>query len=192
MAKRNFASFLLIVVASIALAPTASPVQPAPFGTNGCAILAELVYAQVVGSGLSGPGRFAAVPVALGRDEMTVCHETPRVTSKAFTAALVQMNIYVTWNDYPGDSGDYCASHYLSQCSPDRDPLDTFATMAESVFVHDTWRAVQHTVGQRMPSRFASDTARFSVGGIRRSLQDSLAKFTTGTLQEYRLVFFER
>ncbi len=192
MAKRNFASFLLIVVTSIALAPATSIAQPATGDADGCTILAELVYAQVVGSGLSGPGRFAAVPVALGRDEMTVCHETTRVTSKAFTAALVQLNIYVSWNDYPGDSGDYCASHYLSQCSPDRDPLDTFATMAESVFVHDTWRAVQHTVGQRMPSRFASDTARFSVGGIRRSLQDSLAKFTTGTLQEYRLVFFER
>ncbi len=192
MAKRIFASFLLIVVTNIALARAASIAQPATGDADGCTILAELVYTQVVGSGLSGPGRFAAVPETLGRDEMTVCHETTRVTSKAFTAALVQMNIYLTWNEDPGDSGDYCASYYLSQCSPDRDPFDTFATMAESVFVHDTWRAVQHTVGQRMPTRFASDTARFSAGGIRRSLQDSLAKFTTGTLQEYRLVFFER
>ncbi len=192
MVKRIFASFLLIVVTNIALARAASIAQPATGDADGCTILAELVYTQVVGSGLSGPGRFAAVPETLGRDEMTVCHETTRVTSKAFTAALVQMNIYLTWNEDPGDSGDYCASHYLSQCSPDRDPFDTFATMAESVFVHDTWRAVQHTVGQRMPTRFASDTARFSAGGIRRSLQDSLAKFTTGTLQEYRLVFFER
>jgi hypothetical protein len=192
MAKRNFASFLLIAVAGITLAPVTSIAQPAVGAADGCTILAELVYAQVVGSGLSGPGRFAVAPEPLGRDEMTVCHETTRVTSKAFTAALVQMNIYVTWNDDPGDSGDYCASHYLSQCYPDRDPLDTFATMAESVFLHDTWRAVQHTVGRRMPSRFASDTARFSASEIRRSLRDSLAKFTTGTLQEYQLVFFER
>ncbi len=192
MAKRNFASFLLIVVTSIALAPATSIAQPATGDADGCTILAELVYAQVVGSGLSGPGRFAAVPVALGRDEMTVCHETTRVTSKAFTTALVQMNIYIRWNDFPGDSGDYCASHYLSQCYPDRDPLDTFATTVESIFLRDAWRAVQHTVGQRMPRRFVSDTVRFSVGGIRRSLQDSFARYTTGTLQEYELVFFER
>lgn len=192
MAKRNLASFLLIVVTSIALAPAASIAQPATGGADGCTILADLVYAQVVGSGLSGPGRFAAVPVTLGRNEMTVCHETTRVTSKAFTAALVQMNIYVRWNDFPGDSGDYCASHYLSQCYPDRVPFDTVATTAESVFLHDAWRAVQHTVGQRMPSRFVSDTIRFSAGGIRRSLQNSFARYTTGTLQEYQLVFFER
>ena len=192
MAKRNFASFLLIAVVGITLAPATSIAQPATGNVDGCTILAELVYAQVVGSGLSGPGRYAAVPEALGRDEMTVCHETTRVTSKAFTAALAQMNIYISWNDGPGDSGDYCASHYLSQCYPDRDPLDTFATMAESVFLHDTWRAVQHTVGRRMPSRFASDTARFSAGEIRRALRDSMAEFTTGTLQDYQLVFFER
>jgi hypothetical protein len=192
MAKRNFASSLLIAVTSIALAPATAMAQPGTGDEDGCTILAELVYAQVVGSGLSGPGRYAAVPETLGRDEMTLCHETTRVTSKAFTAALAQMNIYISWNDGLGDSGDYCASHYLSQCYPDRDPLDTFATVAEGVFLHDTWRAVQHTVGRRMPSRFASDTARFSAREIRRSLRDSLAKFTTGTLQEYQLVFFER
>ncbi len=191
MAKKNFASFLLIAVASITLAPVTSIAQPAVGAADGCRILAELVYAQVVGSGLSGPGRFAVAPEPLGRDEMTVCHETTRVTSEAFTAALAQMNIYATWSRYPGGSGDYCASHYLSQCYPDRDPLDTFATMAESVFLHDAWRAVQQTVGQRITSRFAGDTARFNAGEIRRSLQDSLARYTTGTLQEYQLVFFE-
>lgn len=191
MAKWNSALFSLIAMAGISLAPATSFAQPATGDTDGCTILAELVYTQVVSSGLSGPGGFAAVPETLSRDEMTVCHETTRVTSEAFTAALVQMNIYVTWSGYPGNSGDYCYSHYLSQCYPERDPLDAFATMAESVFLRDTWRAVQNTVGQKMTNRLASDTARFNAGEIRRSLQDSLARYTTGTLQDYQLVFFE-
>ena len=191
MAKRNFASLFLIAVTGISLAPAASFAQPATGNADGCTILAELVYTQVVSSGLSRPGGFAAVPETLSRDEMTVCHETTRVTSEAFTAALVQMNIYVTWSGYPGNSGDYCYSHYLSQCYPERDPLDAFATIAESVFLRDTWRAVQNTVGQKMTNRLASDTARFNAGEIRSSLHDSLARYTTGTLQDYQLVFFE-
>ena len=191
MAKSNFATLFLTAMTGIWLAPATSFAQSATGNADGCTILAELVYTQVVSSGLSGPGGFAAVPETLSRDEMTVCHETTRVTSEAFTAALVQMNIYVTWSGYPGSSGDYCYSHYLSQCYPERDPLDAFATMAESVFLRDTWRAVQNTVGQKITNRFASDTARFNAGEIRRSLHDSLARYTTGTLQDYQLVFFE-
>lgn len=191
MAKRNFASLFLIAMTGISLAPATSFAQPVTGDTDGCTILAELVYAQIVSSGLSGPGGFAAALETLSRDETMVCHETTRVTSEAFTAALVQMNIYVTWSGYPGNSGDYCFSHYLSQCYPERDPLDVFATMAESVFLRDAWRAVQSSVGQRMTNHFASDTARFSAREIRRSLQDSLAQYTTGTLQDYQLVFFE-
>ncbi len=191
MAKWNSALFSLMAMTGISLVPAISFAQPATGNADGCAILAELVYTQVVSSGLSGPGGFAAVPETLSRDEMTVCSETTRVTSEAFTAALVQMNIYVTWSGYPGNSGDYCYSYYLSQCYPERDPLDAFATMAESVFLRDTWRAVQNTVGQKMTNRFASDTAQFNAGEIRRSLHDSLTRYTTGTLQDYQLVFFE-
>ena len=72
MAKRNFASLLLIAVTGISLAPAASFAQPATGNVDGCTILAELVYTQVVSSGLSRPGGFAALPETLRRDRKSV------------------------------------------------------------------------------------------------------------------------
>ena len=88
--------------------------------------------------------------------------------------ALRQSNIYVTWGFHTGYSGDYCLSHFLSQCYPTRDPAMPPLTREERSFVMRSWQAVRDSVYYRMAQYPGSDVARFGNHELRRSIRRSM------------------
>ncbi len=148
--------------------------QQALNGVDGCAILASVVYTEVTRARLgysSGPG---ADLLYAGRDEITLCNQSTRSVTRAFSAALRSTNIHVTWGFHTGYSGDYCLSHFLSQCYPATHPSMPPLSESERSFVTQSWQAVQDSVRSRMAHYPGSDVARFEAGDLGRSIRRSV------------------
>ena len=174
MAKRNFTACAAALVIGI-MPMSGVRAQDPVIGVDGCAILAILVYTEVTQARLAG-GSYG-LPASPGPDEITICSQTTRSVTRAFTSSLQQMNIYVSWGYPPRDTGDYCLSHYLSQCYPDRDRNMPSPGTTETAFVLHSWRAVHDAIRRTMPAVSGSDVARFSQIELRRDIRRSLATF---------------
>jgi hypothetical protein len=148
--------------------------QDPVIGVDGCAILASVVYTEVTESRLGFSAGSGGNALYAGRNEITLCNQTTRSVTRAFAAALRQSNLYVTWGFHTGFSGDYCLSHFLSQCYPRRDAAMPAWSKTEQSFVMRSWQAVQSSVQSRMLRLPGSDVARFNGselgGSIRRSM----------------------
>lgn len=144
-------------------------------GVDGCAILASIVYTEVTEARLGFSSGYGGDPLYSGRNEITLCSQATRSVTSAFKAALQQTNLYVTWGIDSGFSGDYCLSHFLSQCYPTGDPAMPPLSDDERSFVMRSWQAVQDSVHYRMMRYPGSDVAGFRHHdlrlGIRRSLR---------------------
>lgn len=148
--------------------------QHAVIGVDGCAILASVVYTEVTQARfgyLSGSGADLLYP---GRDEITLCNQSARSVTRAFSAALQSTNIHVTWGFHTGYSGDYCLSHFLSQCYPRGNPAMPALSKSEQSFVTRSWRAVHDAVEPRMAHYPGSDVARFRAGELGQSIRRSV------------------
>ena len=148
--------------------------QRAVIGVDGCAVLAAVVYTEVTKARLGhSSGSAADLPYA-GRDEITLCNQSARSVTRAFSAALRGMNIHVTWGFHTGYSGDYCLSHFLSQCYPRGNPAMPNLSKSERSFVMRSWQAVHDAVQHRMAHYPGSDVARFEAGDLGRSIRRSV------------------
>lgn len=153
-------------------------------GVDGCAILAMLVYTEVTGAGFR-VGREPGSLVYPGPDEITICNQTARTVTAAFASSLRQMNIYVGWGYHSGSSGDYCLSHFLSQCYPDRDPYMPQLSAAERAFIATSWNAVFGSVSRTMTTAPGADVSRFDRAGLSRSIKNRFAMYgSTGELAD--------
>ena len=178
MAKWNFTVFTAALVIGF-MTMSGARAQDPVIGVDGCAILAMLVYTEVTQSRWYGSGGIGGLPTYPGPDEITICNQTTRSVTGAFTSSLRQMNIYVSWGYRSGSSGDYCLSHFLSQCYPDRNPYMPSPGTTETAFVLHSWRAVHDAIRRSMPGVSGSDVARFSQMELRRDIRRSLATFHT-------------
>lgn len=173
MTTRTIVIICILQVACLCWAAPARAQVPL-IGVDGCAILASVVYTEVSEARLGSSSWAGRNPIYAGRNEITLCNQTTRSVTRAFAAALRQSNLYVTWGFHAGYSGDYCLSHFLSQCYPRRDPAMPAWSKNEQSFVTRSWQAVQDSVRYRMLRRPGSDVARFNGselgGSIRRSM----------------------
>lgn len=172
MTTRTVAFVGILQVACLCWSAPARAQDPV-IGVDGCAILASVVYTEVTEARLGYSPGAGGNPLYAGRYEMTLCNQTTRSVTRAFAAALRQTNLYVTWGFHTGYSGDYCLSHFLSQCYPSGDPAMPAWSKSEESFVMRAWQAVQDSVRYRMLRRPGSDVARFNgseLGGSIRQL----------------------
>lgn len=156
---------LAALVLMILLTADNARAQQPVVGVDGCAILALLVYTEVTEAayrGVAGPG----YPVYPGPDEITICNQTARSVTAAFSSSLRHMNIHVSWGFHPRDSGDYCLSHYLSQCYPDRNPNMPPLTATQRRFVAVSWNAIYGAVSRTMATAPGADISRFDRAGL--------------------------
>lgn len=172
--RKSFLFVALLTATSLTTSNTQA--QPPLAGVDGCAILAMLVYTEVTETGRHGV-RVPGDPAYPGPDEITICNQTSRSVTGAFTASLRQMNIYVSWGHRTGFSGDHCLSHYLSQCYPDRNPYMPALSASDRIFIATSWSAISGAVNGAMAASPGSDVSRFDPARLRRSMQSRLAMY---------------
>ncbi|MBT8102039.1 MAG: hypothetical protein KJO95_03660 [Gammaproteobacteria bacterium] len=164
MAKRNFVALMLAGVGALAISSNART-EEAFIGVDGCAVLAQLVYAEVTADAWYGPRDVLSWADAPVENAITICNQTARTVSKAYTSAMNSVGAPIDWG-YPSlDPGDVCLSGFLEQCYPDRYPIDALA---------GTWNAVSRTVQQAMPNGSGSDQSIFSTAAMRLALRSAL------------------
>lgn len=154
--------------------PAAARAQSAFIALDGCAILASVIYTEVTQARQGYPSAPGGNPLHAGRDEIRLCHQATRSVTRAFTAALQQSNLHVTWGFHSGYSGDYCLSQFLSECYPSGSPAMPPLGQEDRSFVTRSWHAVQDAVQGSMALRPGSDVARFSGAELGRSIRRSL------------------
>ena len=155
-------------------------------GVDGCAILASLVYTEVTEARLGFSSRYGTDPLYAGRNEITLCNQATRSVTSAYSAALRQSNIFVTWGFHSGYSGDYCLSHFLSRCYPRANPSMPPLSKSERSFVMHSWQAVHDSVQTHMAQYPGSDVVRFQARELGRSIRRSvLAAGTENQLPLY-------
>ena len=163
---------MLVLAGMMGSAPATA--QQALVGVDGCAILASVVYTEVTQARLGYSSGSSADLLYAGHNEITLCNQSTRSVTRAFSAALRGMNVHVTWGFHTGYSGDYCLSHFLSQCYPRGNPAMPDLRKSEQSFVMHSWRAVHDAVQSRMAHYPGSDVARFEASDLGRSIRRSV------------------
>ena len=160
-----------VVLAAHLSAPASVRAGEPLTGIDGCAILASVIYTEVTAARLGFSHGSYGDWLYAGRDSISLCNRTARSVTGAFAAALQQTNIYVTWGFHTGYSGDYCLSHFLSQCYPTRDPAMPAPGRDDQAFVQRSWHAVFEAVSSQMSTYPGSDIARFNGHELGRSIR---------------------
>lgn len=174
MATRTFTVTYILLATAISWSAPIRAQQPL-IGIDGCAILASVVYTEVTKARLgysTGPN---SDPLSSGRGEITLCNQTARNATRAFASALRQANVFITWGFHTGYGGDYCLSHFLSQCYPTADPAMPSLSKEDRSFVMRSWRAVHDSIATRMSLYPGSDVSRFRGDELARSIKRSIA-----------------
>ncbi len=172
MAKRIFAALISALVLGLATPQTQA--QLSPIEVDGCARLARVVYSEVSAAAVYGPNRAGPWSITLGQGELSVCGHTAKTVSQAFTSAMLSAGIDVSWPSDNTDPGDYCLSHYLSQCYPDRNRVSYSMNGADAAFVQKSWSVVSQSVMREMYNPFSSDEVRFRDDDLKLRLGLSL------------------
>ena len=154
--------------------PAAARAEDPVIGVDGCAILASLVYTEVTEARLGYSTGYGSDALYAGRNEITLCNQATRSVTSAYAAALRQSNIFVTWGFHTGYGGDYCLSHFLSQCYPAGNPAMPPLGEDERAFLARSWQAVRDSVHYRMAGYPGSDVARFRDHALRQSIRRSI------------------
>ena len=131
-----------------------------------------MIYAEVAAAAMYGPGRAGPWLVNPGQDEIVVCEHAAQTVSRAFTAGMMSVGIDVYWQ--PTDPGDYCLSAFLSQCYPDRYPLEFPTASTDFSYVQRSWLVVSRSVMQAMYNPISSDEVRFRDSDLKLRLGLSL------------------
>ena len=185
MQTRTISLTCFLLVAGIPW-PAPASAQQALIGVDGCAVLASLVYTEVTQARLGYSSAPGADLLNVGRDEITLCNAATRSVTRAFSGALRSLNIHVSWGFHTGYSGDYCLSHFLSQCYPRSNPSMPPLSDSERSFVMQTWQAVHDSVEPRMVHYPGSDVASFRAADLGFSIRHSvLAGGNDGQSQHY-------
>lgn len=155
----------MLVSALFGLFANDARAQGMSVSVDGCAKLARVIYAEVSAATIYGPGRSGPWLIDLGQGDISVCTHAAKTVSQAFTSAMLSAGLSVSWqqddrDDIP-DRGHYCLSAFLSQCYPDRYPLTSIASSADSMLVQKSWAVVSQAVMREMYNPISSDEVRF-------------------------------
>jgi hypothetical protein len=172
MAKRNFAALMLAGIAILTLPNNARAEEPY-IGVDGCAVLAQLVYAEVAAAPWYGSDSLWSLANDANNAGIAVCYQTARTVSRAFSSAMTSKGSPVRWG-YPSvNPGDACLSTCLDRCHPDSRRLGA------------TWRAVRKTVRQAMTGGVTTDQSIFNASTLRRALRFALDEKSVGTIAPF-------
>jgi len=174
MIPRKFTSRCLALLACLISVHAAVAGQPT-IGSDGCSALAAIVYSAVLDSGDRGSRGPDSPTLFAGLGTVAVCDTATRSVTRAFTAALRQQNIYVSWGYRSGVSGDYCLSHFLSQCYPDGDPRLPPLGAGDAWYVASRWYAISDAMQQVMRVVSGNDSARFDRLQLSQSMRRAIA-----------------
>lgn len=166
MAKRTFAVAALLALISVGSQPALA--QPADYHIDGCAKLARIIYSEVANAALYGPGEGGPWMIEQGLGSDAQCTHVAKTVSRAFTAALGSAGYSTQFDNFHGDAGDACLSHYLSQCYPDRYPLTD--GVGGYGLVLRLWSAVTQTVMRQMHNPYSSNQIQFRDSELRLRL----------------------
>ena len=166
MDKRDFTAFMLVGICALAIGGQARAEQSRN-DAAGCAVLADIIYSEVTAAIWRGPHSLGSVTDERASHGITVCAQTSRTVSKAFSAAMINVGADFRWDDEPPHPGDFCLSGFLEQCYPKRYPLHS--PVGE-------WSAVSGTVQRAMPLGVASDQSVFSQDALRLALRAELRR----------------
>ena len=158
MAKWMFAALAVLLHAA------AVQGQLTPVALDGCAKLARVVHSEVAAAATFGAEKSGPWLIDLGQGDIVICTHTTRTVSRAFTSAMRSAGFTVNW--HLGSAAvnvipiDYCLNAFLSQCSPDRNSVDSVG-QADPEFVKASWALVARAVMQEMYNPVSSDEVRF-------------------------------
>ena len=171
---RAFSPTCFLLAACAGLSSAAGAAQPS-IGVDGCETLASIVYREVTEASLGHcPGTYGQCFYA-GGDETVLCNRTTYSATAAFSAALRQANIFVTWGFHSGYRGDYCLSQSLWLCQPTSDPAMPPLSEEDLSFVLRSWEAVYDSIAARMSLHPGSDVSRFQGDELVKSIRRSIA-----------------
>lgn len=164
MSQHRFAALMLASTGALAL-NNSSEAQDAFTASDGCAVLAQLIYEEVTAdawNGSVGGGQLARRP---RETRIAICNDTTRTVTAAYSAAMTSIGSEVRWRIVPGEPGDPCLGGFLHLCYPDRFPPGG----------KTEWQAVSDAVQQAMPNGAASDQSVFSSAAMRLAIRSALA-----------------
>lgn len=170
---RFFTLFMVALAGAVSAAYAAAP-------ADGCAQLATTVddnlqgamrAYRLDGSSLVNQGRAAGI--AAGNP--VSCGTTAAAASSAFSAVMNRYGLQLSWhNGGLPNPGDYCESHYISQCYPELQQGSYGLTAVDQAFVRDAWLGVRSGLARHMPFGLQSDIAFFQPEQLGTTLQISL------------------
>jgi hypothetical protein len=181
--RHDHLAIALGVVVACALANAAKGAAVA--ATNDCATVAAIVFERVLAHGLdSAP----ALPGAVVTEGELRCDRVAEAVSLGFTAAMLRMNVGVSWKSPSRARGDLCLDVHLAHCFPEQDPRAPHSARAHA-YVADAWTAVRHAVaGAEARCPAAGDRLRVTAEVLREFLDSSLAAdLRPGRRQVYML-----
>ncbi|MGI9234485.1 MAG: hypothetical protein ACR2RD_12695 [Woeseiaceae bacterium] len=164
MAKWKFTPLMSLSIVALALSTNVRAGQPFT-GTDGCAVLAQLVYSEVTAA--AWQTQSFAIPSTGNtlRGEISVCNRTAQTVSQAFSMAMASVGSPIRWPAPTNDPGDVCLSVYLDQCYPGRTRLGDGTVR---------WSALSNTIRIAMPEGTASDRSVFSERAMQMALRTAL------------------
>ena len=149
----------------VALVLAAGAANAEAIRINGCAELARVVYDEVQSNALYGPGQSGPWYISAGEGAIHECRTTSETVSRAFTHAMQSAGYTVSWRGAKPDAGNYCYSHYISQCDPYGGgflPTDPVPGLT-----HKAWFVVSQSVMREMANPHSSDVVRFRSNDLR-------------------------
>ena len=170
MAKRTFA----VLLVAWALGFPGPQTSAREISIDGCAKLARAVYSEVYAAAAYGPGWSGPWLINSDRGDIVVCKHASKTVSRAYTSAMLSAGIDVLWSGGDNDPGDYCLGAFLSQCYPNRYPLDTSMSVTTQRYVQNSWTAVMQSVMREMHNPISSNEVRFRDDDLRLRLGLSL------------------
>ncbi len=137
---------------------------------DGCAVLADAVYGEILFSTLFASSRLPPEP---GQGDALSCDHTAASVSSGFARAMIAMNVYVTWTVPAPQSNTICASGDLAYCYPLAKPM-VFRGAPDTASVIEMWQAVSGIVSRTMPLGTMSDRSSFREHELRLHLSYAL------------------
>ncbi len=170
MQKRTLLLAAFIVGGNLIGAPGESRAQQRHTAVDGCAVLANAVYGEVIASALFAGYRLPPEP---GQGDALNCDATAASVSAGFTRAMAAMNVYLTWATPIRQPEAVCSSGDLMLCHPSAQPVMSYGAL-DANSVAEMWQVVAAAVSKSMPLGTMSDRSSFREYELRLRLSDAL------------------
>jgi hypothetical protein len=170
--------WILISAMAVIVLGAAPMSRAATAAPDGCVVLEETIL-RLVRRGADDGALDPLLRLHAGRT--LVCRYSAEAITAAFSQAMAQQNIYVSWQTPEEQRGDLCLSGNVAQCYPRGNPAVPLSH-DDAAYLAESWYAVLRAVGDAMPQGFRGDVVRFSPAGLAAGLAQELGRSRVGRL----------